>query len=62
MIKSAQPRSVEYYDMPAIRGILRDAAGDDYRFSSLVYGIVTSVPFQMRVKSPQEQRHKEAGE
>jgi Protein of unknown function (DUF1592)/Protein of unknown function (DUF1588)/Protein of unknown function (DUF1587)/Protein of unknown function (DUF1585)/Protein of unknown function (DUF1595)/Planctomycete cytochrome C len=55
-------RSVEYYDMPAIRGILRDAAGDDYRFSSLVYGIVTSVPFQMRVKSPQEQRHKEAGE
>lgn len=47
-------RSVEYYDMPAIRAILRDAASDNYRFSSLVYGIVTSVPFRMRVKAPVE--------
>jgi hypothetical protein len=44
-------RGVEYYDMPAIRTILREAAADDYRFSALVDGIVTSVPFQMRVKS-----------
>jgi mono/diheme cytochrome c family protein len=47
-------RAVEYYDMPAIRGILRDAAAHDYRFSALVSGIVTSVPFQMRVKMPAE--------
>ena len=44
-------RGVEYYDMPAVRTILREAAADDYRFSALVYGIVTSMPFQMRVKS-----------
>ena len=45
-------RGIEYHDMPAVRGIVRAAAEDDYRFSSLVYGIVTSVPFQMRVKTP----------
>ncbi|HMB73134.1 MAG TPA: DUF1585 domain-containing protein, partial [Gammaproteobacteria bacterium] len=44
-------RSVEYYDMPAIRKIVREAADDDYRFSSLIYGVVTSVPFQMRTKA-----------
>ena len=41
-------RSVEYYDMPTVRQIVRDAARDNYRFSSLVTGIVTSAPFQMR--------------
>jgi mono/diheme cytochrome c family protein len=41
-------RSVEYYDMPAVRQIVRDAARDDYRFSSIVMGIVKSAPFQMR--------------
>jgi hypothetical protein len=41
-------RSVEYYDMPTIRQIVRDAARDNYRFSSLVSGIVKSAPFQMR--------------
>lgn len=47
-------RSVEYYDMPAVRRIVRDAASDDYRFSALVNGIVTSVPFQMRIRAPSE--------
>ena len=47
-------RSIEYYDMPAIRGIVRSAAADDYRFASLIYGIVSSAPFQMRVKSSGE--------
>ena len=37
-------------DMPAVRAIVRDARGHDYRFSALVTGIVSSVPFQMRVK------------
>jgi hypothetical protein len=41
-------RSVEYFDMPAIRTIVRDAARDNYRFSSIVMGIVKSPPFQMR--------------
>ena len=37
-------------DMPAVRAIVRDARAHDYRFSSLVIGIVSSVPFQMRMK------------
>jgi hypothetical protein len=39
-------RPVAYYDMPVVRKILRDSAEDDYRFSSLVLGIVQSEPFQ----------------
>jgi hypothetical protein len=45
-------RGVEAHDMPVIRRIVRDAAKEDYRFSSIVRGIVHSVPFQMRVKLP----------
>ena len=41
-------RSLEYYDEPASRKIVRDAGKDGYRFSSLILGIVRSVPFQMR--------------
>ena len=41
-------RGVEYYDMPAVRAILRAAAPQNYRFSSIVLGIVKSTPFQMR--------------
>ena len=41
-------RGVEYYDAPATRKIVRDAEKDKYRFSSLILGIVKSVPFQMR--------------
>ena len=44
-------RGVEYSDMPAIRGILRDAARNDYRFSSIVLGIVKSTPFEMKEKN-----------
>jgi mono/diheme cytochrome c family protein len=40
-------RSVEHYDMPAIREIVRTAAADEYRFSSLLTGIVNSAPFRM---------------
>ena len=45
-------RGVEAHDMPVIRRIVRDAAKENYRFSSIVRGIVHSVPFQMRVKLP----------
>jgi len=41
-------RGVEYYDAPATRKIVRDAEKEKYRFSSLILGIVKSVPFQMR--------------
>ena len=41
-------RGVEYYDAPAIRKIVREAAPGGYRWSSLTLGIVKSVPFQMR--------------
>jgi hypothetical protein len=44
-------RGLDYYDMPAVRAIVREASADNSRFSSLVLGIVKSVPFQMRVKS-----------
>jgi hypothetical protein len=46
-------RGVEYYDMPVIRSIVRDAGKNNYRFSSIVLGIVKSTPFQMRVKTEQ---------
>ena len=42
-------RGVEYFDMPVVRAIVREAAEDDYRFSSIVLGIVESAPFQMRM-------------
>jgi hypothetical protein len=41
-------RGVDHIDGPAVRQIVRDAAGNDNRFSSLVLGIVESTPFQMR--------------
>ena len=48
LLTFALGRGVDYYDAPAIRKILRDTESDGYRFSSLILGIVTSVPFQMR--------------
>ena len=41
-------RSVEYYDMPAVRRIVRDAAREDYRFSAILAGIAQSEPFQIQ--------------
>ena len=41
-------RSVEYFDMPMVRKIVRDAAKDNYKFSSIVLGIVKSPNFQMQ--------------
>ena len=44
-------RGMGYYDMPAIRSIVRDSGKTDYKFSSLILGIVKSTPFQYRTKS-----------
>jgi hypothetical protein len=41
-------RRVEYYDRPAVRKIVRDAAAQDYRWSSIILGIVKSPAFLMR--------------
>jgi cytochrome c5 len=48
LLTYALGRGVEYYDMPAVRTILREAAAHDYRWSSIILGIVKSTPFQMR--------------
>jgi len=42
-------RGLEYYDAPTVRAIDRSAAADDYRWSSLILGIVKSPVFQMRI-------------
>src|SRR5262245_14594914 len=48
LLTYALGRAVAYYDMPAFRAILREAAASDYRWSSLVLAMVKSRPFQMR--------------
>jgi hypothetical protein len=48
LLSFALGRSVEYYDRPAARQIVRAAAGDEYRWASIILGIVESAPFQMR--------------
>jgi hypothetical protein len=44
-------RRMDYYDMPVVRSIVRDAGKQNNRFSSIVLGIVKSPEFQMRTKS-----------
>ena len=51
LLTFALGRGVEHYDGPALRKILREAEPDGYRFSSLILGIVKSVPFQMRTST-----------
>ena len=48
LLAYALGRSLEYYDQPTVRQIVREAASSDYRWSALVLGIVESIPFQMR--------------
>lgn len=50
LLAYALGRRLEYYDHPAVRQIVRDAAADDYRWSSLILGIVKSPPFLMRAR------------
>jgi hypothetical protein len=50
LLTYALGRGVEYHDMPLVRSIVREAAGNDYRFSSLVLGIVKSNAFQKNTK------------
>jgi hypothetical protein len=52
LLTYALGRGVEYYDAPAVREILRKAETSDYRWSSIILGIVNSAPFQMRRSRP----------
>jgi hypothetical protein len=43
-------RALEYYDRPALRKIAHDAAPQDHRWSSVILGIVNSMPFQNQMR------------
>ena len=48
LLAYALGRRLEYYDRPAVRGIVREAAASDYRLSDIVLGIVRSPAFKLR--------------
>jgi hypothetical protein len=48
MLTYSLGRGLEHYDAPAVRAIVREAAKDEYRFSTLIAGVVQSTPFRMR--------------
>jgi hypothetical protein len=48
LLTYALGRGVEYADAPAVRQIVRDAARDDYRFTSVIVAVARSAPFTMR--------------
>jgi hypothetical protein len=53
LLTYALGRSLDYKDGSTVRTITRDALRDDYRFSSLILGVVRSTPFQMRASASQ---------
>ncbi len=52
LLTYAVGRGLEYYDAPVIRGIVRQAAAEEYRVSVLIAAIVMSDPFRMKMKRP----------
>jgi hypothetical protein len=54
LLTYALGRGLTSHDMPVVRAIVRTSAGQNYRFSTLLLGIVNSSPFQMRIKPAQE--------
>jgi mono/diheme cytochrome c family protein len=50
MLTYALGRGVEPGDMPVVRSIVKKSAQSNYRFASIIMGIVESAPFQMRTK------------
>ena len=48
MLTYALGRGVEYYDAPSVRKILAETRTNDFKFSSMILGVVNSTPFQMR--------------
>ena len=54
LLTYALGRGVEYYDMPVVRAVVREAAGNDYRLDSIVQAIVSSEPFHMNMKGGEQ--------
>jgi hypothetical protein len=50
--REARAWRVYDYEMPSVRAVVREAAASDYRWSSIVLGIVKSTPFQMKTIVP----------
>ena len=48
LLTYALGRGLDYYDAPTVRAIVRETRSRDYRFSSLIAGVIKSTPFQMR--------------
>jgi hypothetical protein len=48
LLTYATGRELHHYDTPAVRSVVNAAAADDYRWSSIILGIVKSTPFQFR--------------
>lgn len=48
LLTYALGRGLDYRDMPAVRGIVREAAQNNYKMSSIILGVIRSTPFQMR--------------
>ena len=48
LLAYALGRPLQYFDRPTVRKVVRDAAGDDYRWSSLIVGIIRSETFLTR--------------
>jgi hypothetical protein len=61
LLTYALGRGMQYYDMPAVRAIVREAAQNNYRFSSIVLGIAKSVPFEYKEKITPEPASLSAG-
>ena len=56
LLAYAVGRGLESYDLPAVRKIAREAEKNDYRWSAIISGIVTSTPFSMGIIRGQESR------
>jgi uncharacterized protein DUF1585 len=54
LLTYALGRGLEDYDMPIVRSIEKESVAKNYKFSSLVLGVVKSAPFQMRLKKLQD--------
>jgi len=52
MMTYALGRGIEYYDMPSVRKIVKDAKRDNFKFSSIVWGIVNTPAFQSSAVEP----------
>jgi hypothetical protein len=53
MLIYALGRGLEPQDMPVVRSIVRNAAKQDYSLKAIVFGVIDSYPFQMRMNGPQ---------